>query len=67
MGAGATVAAGPVIELKCAENIAVWTASKGETCSPVNPGGAPQAPVGATPFLAEDLAKPPANPQAGCF
>ena len=30
-------------------------------------GGPPAAPVGSTPYLAEDLEKPPANPQEGCY
>ena len=66
MGAGATVAAGPPIELKCSEGIAVCFAAVGETSAAVNPGGPPQAAVGSTPFLPEDLSKPPANPQDGC-
>ena len=67
MGAGATVAAEPPTEIKCSEGVSVWTACPGETCAPVNPGGAPQASVGSTPFLEEDLAKAPANPQGGCY
>ena len=65
MGAAATVAAGPPTELKCSETIAVSIAVVGETSAAVNPGGAPQAPVGSTPFLPHDLIKPPANPQEG--
>ena len=65
MGAAATVAAGPLTELKCSEAIAVLFAAEGETSAAVNPGGPPQAPVGSTPFLPHDLGKPPANPQEG--
>ena len=67
MGAGATVAAGPPSEIKFAETVSVTWAVKGETCASVSPGGAPAAPVGSTPYLPEDLEKPPANPQAGSF
>ena len=63
MGAGATVAAGPLIEVKCAEGIAVCWAAEGETSAAVSPGGAPAAAVGSTTFLPHDLSKPPANPQ----
>ena len=67
MGAGATVAAGSLIELKCSEGVSVWIAAVGETSGAVNPGGAPESPIGSTPFLPQDLNKPPANPQEGCY
>ena len=67
MGAAATVAAGPPSELRCAEGVAVVIASTGESCAAVSPGGPPAAPVGSVPILQEDLEKPSANPQAGCF
>ena len=66
MGAGATVAAGLVTELKCAETVSVIWAVEGETCAASSPGGPPAAAVGSTPFLPQDLGRPPANPQEGC-
>ena len=67
MGAGATVASGNLTELKCAETVVVWIASRGETSAAVSPAGLSEASVGSTPFLPDDLNKQLANPQAGCY
>ena len=67
MGAAATVASGPPTEVRCAEQVAVLFAARIETSAAISPVGVPEAAVGSTPFLPDDLNKQPASPQAGCF